>query len=106
MGSAVTIEANLHVTTSVGDPAVLGLDLGASEPREPLLRKGVDAVATPLTRYLQMWEEPRAGDPDFAFDTRNAHGQRSPLLVADARWVDDEPWYEVYLPVRPNGRTA
>ncbi|HET7235833.1 MAG TPA: L,D-transpeptidase family protein [Actinomycetota bacterium] len=106
VGPGVTIETNLSVTTSAADPAVMGLDLGAGEPREPLLPKDVDVVAVPRERLIRVWEEPRAGDPDFLFDTRNSTGERAPLLVADARRVDGQAWYEVYLPIRPNGRSV
>lgn len=106
VGSGVTIETNLSVTTSAADPAVLGLDVGANEPREPLLPKGVDVVAIPLHRYTEMWEQPGIAEVDFVFDTRNPHQQLTPMLVAGARRVGSEAWYEVYLPLRPNGSTA
>jgi hypothetical protein len=79
---------------------------GAETPEGPLLPRGADVLAFPLERLIRVWEEPRPGDPDFLFDTRNATGARAPLLVAGARRVDGEAWYEVYLPIRPNGRSV
>jgi lipoprotein-anchoring transpeptidase ErfK/SrfK len=54
-----------------------------------------------------MWEEPGRGrQPDFAFDTQNPFEQLAPMLIEGATRRDGEAWYEVLLPVRPNGETA
>jgi lipoprotein-anchoring transpeptidase ErfK/SrfK len=79
----------------------------ASTPvRPPLLPEGVDVVAIPVERYTAMWEVPGVGGIDFYLDTRNPHGVLAPMLVADARRANGNAWYEVYLPLRPNGTTA
>jgi lipoprotein-anchoring transpeptidase ErfK/SrfK len=64
-------------------------------------------VAVPLRRYTPMWDEP-TDEPtaDFQLDTRNPTGQLAPLLVASAATLDGSAWYEVLLPLRPNGTTA
>jgi hypothetical protein len=75
--------------------------------RERLLPEGAEFVALPRTRYTPMWERPGAGpNPDFAFDTRNPMGQLAPLLIEGATRRDGDAWYEVLLPLRPNGTTA
>lgn len=86
----------------VGDPVT-----GPTEPeRERLLPEGVDVVAEPRERYTPMYEA--AGDRNvaYAFDTRNDTGDLAPMLVVGATRRDGEPWYEVMLPLRPNGTSA
>jgi lipoprotein-anchoring transpeptidase ErfK/SrfK len=73
---------------------------------EPVPPEGVGVVAVPLERYTSIWQEPGVGAADFAFDTRNPLGRLAPMLVADAVRRGGETWYEVYLPLRPNGTTA
>jgi len=53
-----------------------------------------------------MYDE--AGDRKvaYAFDTRNDTGDLAPMLVVGATRRDGEPWYEVLLPLRPNGTSA
>ncbi len=53
-----------------------------------------------------MWERPGATEPLYALDTRNPRGTLAPLLVRDARRWNGSAWYEVLLPLRPNGATA
>jgi lipoprotein-anchoring transpeptidase ErfK/SrfK len=78
----------------------------ASEGLEPLALDG-PAVAVPLRRYTPMWEEPASeAVADFRLDTRNPTGQLAPLLVASAATLGGDAWYEVLLPLRPNGTTA
>ena len=72
----------------------------------PLLPEGVDVVAVPSERYTPMWQEPGIGPADFALDTRNPLGRLAPLLIAGAVRSNDQDWYQVYLPLRPNGTTA
>lgn len=72
------------------------------------IRRGEGAfVVVSRSRYLPMWEELGPEDADYMLDTRNADGGLSPMLIADAE-LDDRgrAWYEVYLPIRPNGTTA
>jgi hypothetical protein len=84
----------------VGDPI-------SEEPeRERLLPAGVDVVAEPRERYTPMFEEPGTKNADFALDTRNINGELAPMLIVGATRRDGEPWYEVLLPLRPNGTTA
>jgi L,D-transpeptidase catalytic domain len=72
----------------------------------PLLPNGVDVVAVPTERYTTMWQRPGASVPLYALDTRNPLGTLAPMLVHDARRWDGSAWYEVFLPLRPNGTTA
>jgi hypothetical protein len=83
----------------------------APEPSEPQglvpLRLEGPAVAVPLRRFTPMWDEPAGGSTaDFDLDTRNPTGQLAPLLVARAATLEGSAWYEVLLPLRPNGTTA
>lgn len=72
----------------------------------PLLAEGVDVVAVPVERYTSMWQRPGAPAPLYALDTRNPLGTLAPMLVHDARRWNGSAWYEVFLPLRPNGTTA
>jgi lipoprotein-anchoring transpeptidase ErfK/SrfK len=66
-----------------------------------------NVVAVPHERYTPMWELPGSSEEaDFALDTRNPNGQLAPLLVEAAALVNGATWYEVLLPLRPNGTTA
>jgi len=80
----------------------------AEEPElDRLLPDEGEFVAMPGERYLPMWEEPGTGrQPDFALDTFNDFDQSVPMLVEGATMRDGEPWYEVLLPIRPNGSSA
>ena len=84
---------------------------GSTEPEqpshEPLLPKDGSFVAEPRERYTPMWKEPGAGkQPDFALDTQNDFEQLAPMLITHATMRDGEPWYEVLMPIRPNGSSA
>lgn len=72
----------------------------------PLLPEGVDVVAVPVERYTSMWQRPGAPAPLYALDTRNPLGTLAPMLVHGARRWNGSAWYEVLLPLRPNGATA
>lgn len=96
-------------TVETGSTAETGAtgETGAEPERERLLSKDGDFVALPQERYLPMWEEPGKGrHPDFAFDTFNDYDESVPMLVEHATMRDGEPWYELLLPVRPNGSSA
>lgn len=74
---------------------------------EPLLPDDGFFVALPDERYTPMWNRPGSSDqPDFALDTHNPFQQTAPLLIEDAARRDGEAWYELLLPLRPNGTTA
>jgi hypothetical protein len=93
------------------DPAspnlVVGIDEGDTlEPILPLLPGGVDVVAIPLQRFTQLWDDPGRRGSDFLFDTQNPMGQLSPMLIESAEFARGDAWYEVFLPLRPNGATA
>jgi hypothetical protein len=79
-----------------------------SEPeRDRVLPQEGDFVAIPRTRYTPMWERAGSGrNADFVLDTRNPMGQLAPLLIERAARREGEGWFEVLLPVRPNGATA
>jgi len=96
--------------TNSPQPAASPQPTSEPEPepeRERLLPDEGEFVAIPRTRYTPMWEQPGTRpNPDFSFDTRNPMGQLAPLLIDGATRRDGEPWYEVLLPLRPNGTTA
>jgi hypothetical protein len=73
---------------------------------EPLLPDDGFFVAQPNHRYTPMWERPGGEQPDFAFDTHNPYRQVAPLLIQEAARRDGDAWYEVLLPLRPNGTSA
>ena len=76
---------------------------------DAILKGEGNYVVLPQERYLPMWDEPGSKDHDYVLDTRNPNGGRSPMLIAGAgAEVDDEDraWFEVYLPIRPNGSTG
>ena len=87
----------------VGDPV-------AAQPEEPererLLPDDVDVVAEPRERYTPMYEAPGDRKVAYAFDTRNDTDDLAPMLIVGATRRDGDPWYEVMLPLRPNGTTA
>ena len=75
-------------------------------PLPPLLGHG-SYIATPADRKIIVFREPDGTTGDFVLDTRNPFGQRTSLLVVDAVRDDaGDPWYEVSLPIRPNGSTG
>jgi hypothetical protein len=75
-------------------------------PLTPLLGHG-SYIATPADRKIIVFREPDGTTGDFVLDTRNPFGQRTSLLVVDALRDDaGDAWYEVSLPVRPNGSTG
>jgi hypothetical protein len=102
----VVVETDVRVETLLVSGPTGSAVPAVDAVKEPLLPKGVDVVAIPRVRFTQMWEEPNQAEPAFVFDTKNPLGELAPMLVADARRADGEVWYEVYLPLRPNGRTA
>jgi hypothetical protein len=74
---------------------------------EAIMNGEGDYVAVSEPRYLPTWEKLGAKDPDYVFDSRNPDGGHSPMLIADVE-VDDEDhaWFQIYLPIRPNGSTG
>jgi hypothetical protein len=74
--------------------------------RPPLLPDGVDVLAIPGERVIRMWEQPRDAHSAFSLDTRNPLGSFSPMLVERAKRRAGKAWYEVLLPLRPNGSSA
>ena len=86
---------------------VVGVDEGDQlEPILPLLPAGKDVVAIPLRRFTTMWDDPERPRSDFLFDARNPFGHVAPMLIEGAKFAAGEAWYEVFLPLRPNGATA
>jgi L,D-transpeptidase catalytic domain len=93
--------------TETPEQFVIGQDEGDHlEPILPLLPEGEDVVAIPLQRFTPMWDEPGQRRSDFLLDTRNPLGRLSPMLVERAEFAAGDAWYEVFLPLRPNGATA
>ena len=100
-------EADVGVDLEVPEQLIVGPDEGDRlQPILPLLPAGKDVVAIPLQRYTPMWDDPELPKSDFLLDTRNPLGQLSPMLIEGARFAAGEAWYEVFLPLRPNGATA
>ncbi len=72
------------------------------------IRDGTSAfVVIPRSRYVPMWDRLGPADPDHVFDARSPNGGRAPMLIADVQ-VDTtgDAWFDVYLPIRPNGATG
>jgi hypothetical protein len=95
-------------TPSGGPSPAAGSEIALAEApeREPIVLNG-DLVAVPTERLVPMWEEPGTSPrADFRLDALNPTGRLAPLLVERAVALDDEAWYEVLLPIRPNGSTA
>lgn len=92
--------------TSTDAPVAQVADASPVPEPQPLALEG-DLVAVPRSRFTPMWNEPGT-DPrsDFRLDTRNPLGQLAPMLVERAVTADGLEWYEVLLPLRPNGSTA
>ncbi len=96
-----------EVAIEAPPPLVVGVDEGDRlEPILPLLPNGVDVVAIPLQRYTPMSYEPGLPGSEFVLDTRNPMGRLSPMLIDAAKFAAGDAWYEVFLPLRPNGATA
>ena len=100
-------------STSAGTTAEIAVtgptgETGSAEPeRESLLPKDQDFVAEPRDKLVPMWEEPGKGrQPDFAFQARNDFDEPTPMLIEHATMRDGEAWYQVLLPLRPNGESA
>lgn len=75
-------------------------------PLPPLLGRGT-YVATTAARKIIVFREPDPATADLVLDTRNPFGQRTRLLVVGARRdASGGSWYEVSLPIRPNGTTG
>lgn len=86
---------------------IVGRDEGDRlEPILPLLPEGKDVVAIPLQRFTPMWDDPGRPKSDFLLDTKNPLGELSPMLIEGVEFSSGDAWYEVFLPVRPNGATA
>jgi len=95
--------AGVSVPTTAPSPAA---PAPSPAPLPPLLGHGAHIAAT-IHRKIIVFREPDPASADFVLDTRNPFGQRTPLLVVDAeRDAEDSPWYEVSLPIRPNGTTG
>ena len=74
--------------------------------RPPLLPEGVGVIALPSKRVIKVWKHPAQPQPQFKLDTLNPMGRFAPMLVDDARRRSGHVWYEVLLPLRPNGSSG
>ncbi len=93
------------VSTPTGATAPVGEQPSARDRMIQEIADGTaDYVVVSKVRYLPMWEKLGQKDPDYVFDTHNADGGHSPMLISAAE-VDerDHAWYRVLLPIRPNG---
>jgi len=90
------------------EPLILPSPSPAVEPVEkaPLLPEGVDVMAVPAERIIPVWKHPATADAAFALDTQNPMGRLSPMLIDRAKRRAGIDWYEVLLPLRPNGRSG
>jgi hypothetical protein len=74
--------------------------------RPPLLPEGVNVLAVPSKRIVPVWEHPAQPHPVFRLDAQNPMGRISPMLVDGAKRRAGAAWYEVLLPLRPNGSSG
>jgi lipoprotein-anchoring transpeptidase ErfK/SrfK len=110
----VTVGLLLAACTSGGgeeaprQPLALPSPSPAVEPAEkpPLLPEGVDVLAVPAHRVIRVWEHPAQAHAAFALDTQNPMGRTSPMLINGAKRRTGSAWYEVLLPLRPNGSSG
>jgi lipoprotein-anchoring transpeptidase ErfK/SrfK len=72
----------------------------------PLLPEGVDVLAVPSTRVIPIWKHPSDPNAEYALDTQNPMGRHAPMLVDAAKRRAGIAWYEVLLPMRPNGSSG
>jgi lipoprotein-anchoring transpeptidase ErfK/SrfK len=75
-------------------------------PKASLLPEGVNVLAVPGERVIPVWKHPSRADAAFALDTQNPMGRLSPMLIDAAKRRAGAAWYEVLLPLRPNGRSG
>lgn len=73
--------------------------------KPPLLPDG-NVLAVPAQRMVNVWRTPARANPEFALDTLNPTGRISPMLIDGAKRRAGAAWYEVLLPLRPNGRSG
>ena len=74
--------------------------------KPPLLPEGTDVLAVPSERVIPVWKDPARADAAFALDTQNPMGHLSPMLIDGAKRRAGTVWYDVLLPLRPNGRSG
>ena len=74
--------------------------------KPPLLPDGVHVLAVPAERVIRVWEHPAQAHAAFALDTQNPMGRTSPMLIDGAKRRTGSAWYEVLLPLRPNGSSG
>lgn len=74
----------------------------------PVLPGHGSFAATPTQPWIRVWPGPSDdGEPLFAFEAVNPFGQRLSMLVTAARRDDaGNAWFEVLLPMKPNGSTG
>jgi lipoprotein-anchoring transpeptidase ErfK/SrfK len=93
-------------------PAKHPIDVTSPSPvaqvdeKPPLLPEGADLVAVPSKRVIRIWKHPAQAQAQFKLDTLNPMGRFSPMLVDDAKRRSGHVWYEVLLPLRPNGSSG
>lgn len=63
------------------------------------------ATVVPATADVYAAPDP-GSDIRLRISNKTEHGQPQTLLVVKELYVDDATWYEVMLPVRPNGSTG
>lgn len=80
--------------------------MGEIEERTPLLPEGVEVLAVPSDRVIPVWKHPAKPGAQFVLDTLNPAGRISPMLIDGAKRRAGTAWYEVLLPLRPNGRSG
>lgn len=93
---------------ATNQPSIVPSLSPAAEPTEKprLLPQGADILAVPSERILPVWGHPAQPHAEFRLDTLNPMGHISPMLIDRAKRRGGDPWYEVLLPLRPNGSSG
>ena len=102
--AACTSDGSAPVATE--SPAEVTSPVGEVEERPPLLPDGVDVLAMPSERLVPVWKTPARPQAMFSLDTQNPMGRTSPMLINGAKRRTGSAWYEVLLPLRPNGSSG
>jgi lipoprotein-anchoring transpeptidase ErfK/SrfK len=87
-------------------PAEVTSPAAQVKEKPPLLPDGVDVLAVPSERIVPVWNAPASPKAMFSLDTQNPMGRNTPMLVDGAKRRGGAAWYEVLLPLRPNGSSG
>ncbi len=108
----LTLAGCAGTTVPASSPSATSVPSLASSPSpspvqpQPLLGNG-NYAAHSIGRVIDVWKSAGSGTMTALFDTRNSFGQRVAMEVTKAKAdAAGDPWYEVLLPIRPNGTTG